>query len=177
MLPEMIDGGRFSLRPFRADDANVVYSYASDEEFSRYLPIPKPYTLPDARDFLAKQAALDRELNPSWAVDIGGVACGGVNIRFFAEHQIGEIGYAVARRWWGQGFASEAARLVIGAAFSSYAGLRRVRAKADARNVASVRVMEKLGMRREGLLRSDRLCRGEFTDEVVYGILRSEWRA
>jgi RimJ/RimL family protein N-acetyltransferase len=177
MLPGTIDGGRLSLRPFRADDAEAVFSYASDEQFLRYLPIATPYTQADTRDFLAKQAALDRELNPSWALDIGGVACGGINIRFFAEHRVAEIGYGVARRLWGQGLATAAARLVIAAAFGCYAGLSRVRAKADARNVASVRVMEKLGMRREGLMRSDRLCRGELTDEVVYGLLRSEWRA
>ena len=50
-----------------------------------------------------------------------------------------------------------------------------MRARADARNARSIRVMEKLGMKREGLLRNDRLCRGELIDEVVYGLLRSEW--
>lgn len=176
MLPEVIEGGRLRLRPFRAADADAVYAYASDEQFLRYLPIPMPYTLASARDFLARQAALDRELNPSWAVEVSGVACGGVNIRFFAEHRVAEIGYAIARRLWGQGLATAAARLVIAATFESYADLSRVRAKVDPRNVASVRVMEKLGMKREGLLRSDRLCRGELTDELTYGLLRSEWR-
>jgi RimJ/RimL family protein N-acetyltransferase len=176
MLPEKIDGGRFWLRPFGAEDAAAVYSYASEDEFLRYLPIATPYALESARDFLAKQGALDRRINPSWAIDIGGVACGGVNIRFFAENRVGEIGYGVARRLWGQGLATEAARLVIGLSFERFSELIRVRAKADARNIASIRVMEKLGMRREGLLRLDRLHRGELTDEVIYGVLRSEWR-
>ncbi len=176
MLPETIDGGRFALRPFRIEDAEIVYSYASEAEFLRYLPIPLPYTLASARDFIAKQRALDRRVHASWALEINGGACGGVNIRFFAAHRIAEIGYAVARRFWGQGLATEASRLVIGAAFGLFQELSRVRAKADARNVASIRVMEKVGMRREGLLRSDREYRGELTDEVVYGILRSEWR-
>src|SRR5713226_1228848 len=131
MLPETIDAGRFSLRPFRTEDAEAVYSYAREDEFLHYLPIPLPYTLVSARDFIAKQGALDRLVNPSWALDINGVACGGVNIRFFAAHRVAEIGYAVARRRWGQGLASEAARLVISVAFERLPELTRVRAKAD----------------------------------------------
>jgi RimJ/RimL family protein N-acetyltransferase len=63
------------------------------------------------------------------------------------------------------------------AAFAVYASLHRLRAMADARNIGSLRVMEKLGMVREGVLRQNRLVRGEFIDEVWYGVLRTEWEA
>jgi RimJ/RimL family protein N-acetyltransferase len=66
---------------------------------------------------------------------------------------------------------------VLAAAFAAHGGLMRVGASADARNVASTRVMEKLGMKREGLLRCNRFERGEPVDEVFYGLLRSEWEA
>jgi RimJ/RimL family protein N-acetyltransferase/ribosomal protein S18 acetylase RimI-like enzyme len=176
MLPETLAGGRFTLRPFRALDAEDVFAYASDDEFLRYLPIPKPYTRESATQFLARQAARDPGQRVDWAIDVAGRACGGVNIRFVVERRVGEIGYAVARSCWGQGLATDASRLVVGSAFRTYPELFRVRATADARNAASIRVMEKLGMRREGLLRSERPCRGELTDQVVYGVLRSEWR-
>jgi RimJ/RimL family protein N-acetyltransferase len=176
VLPEVIDAGRFRLRPFRADDAETVYAYANDDDYLRYLPIALPFTRESAGAFLRKQAELDRQLNPSWAIELDGSACGGLNIRFFAEHRLAEMGYAVARSCWGRDIATEAARRVVGAAFVAYPELARVRATADARNLASLRVMEKLGMRREGLLRKSRICRDELTDEVVCGLLRSEWR-
>ena len=176
MLPEIIEGEGFRLRPFRLTDLDAVFAYAVDEEFLRYLPIPMPYSCSDAADFLEKQVLLDRAINPSWAIETDGAPCGGLNIRFFADHRVSEIGYAVARRLWGHGIATAASRIVIAAAFETYPQLERVRARADARNAASTRVMEKLGMKREALLRSDRFFRGELRDEVVYGLLRSEWR-
>lgn len=175
MLQEIIDAERFRLRPFRLDDVEAVLAYACDEQFLRYLPIAMPYQRSDAEAFLARQVLLDRNLNPSWAIEAHGLACGGLNIRFFAEHRVAEIGYAVARQHWGKGLATEAARAVIAAAFETYGQLTRVRATADPRNAASIRVMEKLGMKREGVLRGNRLCRGELTDEAVYGVLRAEW--
>ena len=65
----------------------------------------------------------------------------------------------------------------MAAAFAAYASLNRLRAMADARNLGSLRVMEKLGMVREGVLRQNRLVRGEFIDEVWCGVLRTEWEA
>ena len=176
MLPEIIDGDSFRLRPFRMTDVEAVFAYASDEEYLRHLPIEMPYVRSTAEDFLAKQILLDREINPSWAIEIDGTPCGGLNIRFFADHRVAEIGYAIARRLWGQGIVTAASRIVIAAAFEAYPCLERVRARADAHNLGSIRVMEKLGLKREGLLRSEGLCRGELRDEVVYGLLRSEWR-
>ena len=175
MLPEIIDVAGFRLRPFRLTDAAAVFDYANDEEFLRYLPIPVPYARSDAETFLANQLLLDREINPSWAIEVDGAPRGGLNIRFFADHRVSEIGYGVSRSVWGRGIATAASRAVIASAFETYPGLERVRARADARNAGSIRVMEKLGMIREAMPRSDRLCRGELRDEVVYGLLRSEW--
>jgi ribosomal-protein-alanine N-acetyltransferase len=91
------------------------------------------------------------------------------------ETGIAEMGYSVSRAFWGRGFATEAARAVIEAAFQSDSVLHRVRASADARNGASLRVLEKAGMTREGTLRSDNVLRGVPYDEVWFGVLRSEW--
>jgi ribosomal-protein-alanine N-acetyltransferase len=176
MLAEVVDGAGFRLRPFRMDDLEAVFAYASGEEYLRYLPVPVPYTRESAREFLAKQEALDRETNASWAIEIDGQASGGLNIRFFGGHSHGEIGYAVAPRLWGRGIATAAARHVVGAAFHEYRQLKRVRATADLRNRASIRVMEKLGMTLEDVLYRHRQCRDELTDEVVYGVARREWR-
>lgn len=68
-------------------------------------------------------------------------------------------------------------RAVIHQAFTVFAGLHKVRALADARNIGAERVMEKLSTKREGVLRQNRYSHGEFVDEVWYGVLRNEWMA
>ena len=100
---------------------------------------------------------------------------GGLNVRMRSEHRLGEMGYSIARQHWGQGFCTEAARAVLDAAFESCPGLNRVRAMADDENAASQRVMEKLGMTKEGVLRQNRVERDEVIDEAWWGVLRSEW--
>jgi RimJ/RimL family protein N-acetyltransferase len=80
------------------------------------------------------------------------------------------LGYNLSRAHWGHGFATEAAAAVIKAAFQSF-GLRKVIAHADARNTASIRVMEKLGMQQEAHLRRQRLFRDEYIDEVWFAAL------
>jgi ribosomal-protein-alanine N-acetyltransferase len=169
---------RIILRAFRAGDVDDVFEYARDPEWARYATaVPESYTRSDAEQFVASQASPDWTLHPSWAIEVEGRAVGGVNFRFRHEQRIAGLGYGVARRLWGRGLAVEAARAAIDAAFRACPRLERVRAKADARNAPSIRVMEKLGMRREGLLRRDRLSRGELVDEVVYGLLRHEWKS
>ena len=84
------------------------------------------------------------------------------------------MGYSLARPLWGRGLVTEAARAVVAYGFAEL-GLARIQAFADIRNVGSWRVMEKLGMQREGVLRSHRVVHDERTDDVVYAILREEW--
>ena len=177
MLPDIFETARLRLRPFRLQDVDDVLVYATDPEWARYLPVPQPYTRADAEQFIAGQVLLDREVHPAWAIAHAGGVIGGINLRFHFDHHVGEMGYSIARSYWGQGLATEAARAIMEAAFATYAPLNRIRAMADARNIASLRVMEKLGMVREGVLRQNRLVRGEFIDEVWCGVLRTEWEA
>ena len=90
-------------------------------------------------------------------------------------HEMAELGYDLARVHWGRGLIPEAAHAVAGWAFMEY-GLAKIYATADLRNRRSTRVMEKLGMTREGVLRSHRRGRGERVDEVYYGLLCEEWQ-
>jgi ribosomal-protein-alanine N-acetyltransferase len=177
VVADVIRTARTILRPVRASDVDDILEYAADPEWRRYLiSLPAAsYTRADAEHFVAGQALLDRDVHPSWALEFQGHVVGGLSVRFFHDHRVGELGYGLARRLWGQGLAVEAARAIIGACFSTYPQLARFRATTDARNVQSLRVMEKLGMTREALLRNDRFFRGELVDEVVCGLLRSEW--
>lgn len=176
-LPEVIDTPRLQLRSWRLGDVDDVLAYAQDPEWSRFLrTLPSPYLRADAERFVARQLLLDRRVHPAWAIVLDGHGVGGINLRFSFEHRLAELGYSIARHLWNRGYVTEAARAVIDAAFGAHEGLERVRAMADARNAGSQRVMEKVGMTREGVLRRNRVERGEAIDEAWYGVLREEWQ-
>ncbi len=113
---------------------------------------------------------------PNWAVILNGKVVGVVSLTFEQSHRIAVIGYGVHGAVRGQGLSGEASKAVVDAAFSSYPGLQKIRAHTNAKNVASMRVLEKLDFLREGILRSNQYDKGEFIDEAIYGLLRSEWR-
>jgi RimJ/RimL family protein N-acetyltransferase len=176
-LPDVIKTARLVLRPFAFDDVHDVLAYAVDPEWSRYLPVPRPYTEADAYRFIAAQVLLDHHEHPVWAIEHTGIGIGGINLRYSEGARIAEVGFSIARNYWGQGLATEATSAVVDAAFAADPRLVRVRAMADARNVASIRVVEKCGFAREGTLRSNRFIHDEPIDEVWCGLLRSEWAA
>lgn len=175
-LPEVIETPRLTLRPWRLNDVDDVLAYAQDDEWSRFLrALPRPYHRVHAEQFLARQVLLDRAKHPSWAVSFDSTVIGGLNLRISPDHLLAEVGYSIARAHWGKGFCTEAARAVIDAAFVGLPELNRIKAMADVANTASQRVMEKVGMTKEGVLRQNRVERGHPIDEAWWGVLRSEW--
>ncbi len=174
-VAETIETPRLNLRPHTDGDADDIYAYASDPEWGKFLPVPEPYLQEHAVEHVEKILSRDREQHPTRAVCIGPQVVGDVNMRFFADHRIAEIGYGLSRSYWGRGIMVEAVNAIISSAFDCYTQLVRVRARANAENLGSRRVMEKLGMSLEGQLRQDSFECGELHDEVVYGLLRNEW--
>jgi [ribosomal protein S5]-alanine N-acetyltransferase len=169
--PTELRTSRLLLRPFRREDADAVFSMYRDDEVAYYM-LPGPITRDDVEQSLANPKPwADR---PHFAVVFEGQVVGDVVLEIGSRDAVANLGYAVARQHWGKGFATEAARAVVDYGFRTF-GLAKIYARADPRNVASVRVMEKLGMRREALLRSHVLRRGERCDRVYYGLLREEW--
>ena len=171
-LPELRTE-RLLLRPYRLDDVEDVLAYATDPKWSRYLEVPSPYTRRDAEEFVAKSLLADPRTNPTWAIVYEDHAVGNIDLRV-RSHGVAEMGYSIARPLWGQSLVAEAASAVVAHGFEQLV-LARVQAFADIRNKGSWRVMEKLGMKREGLLRSNRLIHDERTDGVIYAILAEEW--
>ena len=176
LLPETIATPRLTLRPFRFEDVDEVLAYAGDEEWSKYLiSVPHPYQRLDAVQFVARQVLFDRAVAPSWAVVIDGALVGSIHLRFKFDYLVAEMGWSLHRRLWGQGVVTEAVSAVIESAFRTHPRLTRIGATADTRNVASLRVMEKIGLQREGVLRNSRLSREGLVNEAIYGLLRSDW--
>jgi RimJ/RimL family protein N-acetyltransferase len=95
--------------------------------------------------------------------------------RWNPDFRSAALGYCFAEAAWGQGYATEAAGAVLHWAFATL-DLNRVQAETDTRNVASARVLEKLGFVREGTLREDCVVNGDVSDSWVYGLLRRDWQ-
>ena len=87
-----------------------------------------------------------------------------------------EVGYVLNRRYWGQGYMAEAVRAIVDFGFREL-GMNRIQARCDVPNIGSARVMEKVGMTFEGVLRQQLFEKGTFHDIKIYSILRSEWEA
>ena len=165
---------RLLLRPFSFSDTNDVLAYASDPEWSRFLPVPDPYTLKDAEEFIARCILRDPDDNLRFAIEFDGSVIGGIDLRIERPIAVGSLHYSLSRNHWNKGLTTEAAQAVIDRGFTE-SGLEKIYSWADVENVGSWRVMEKIGMIREGTLRSQGVNRGVRQDYHYYGILRSEW--
>ena len=176
-IPELTTP-RLLLRPFVPADVDDIFEYAKDPEWGEFLldSVPQPYTRRSAEEFIASRMTAPRtEL--SWAIVLRGTGIGGIVLRVDSKHETGEIDYALAKSHWGQGLMPEAAAAVVDWAFRER-GLARISSQANVRNRRSWRVMEKIGMRREGVSRSrrkDPRPGHPRIDMAFYGLLREEW--
>lgn len=168
---------RLILRPLRMADARDIFAYASDPQVARFVLWEPHQSLSDTRGYIRYVRGLYfRGLPSSWAVTLreSGRVIGTVGFMFYSEaNNSAEIGYSFARGEWNKGYATEALQAVISSVFSSLP-LNRLEAQHDIRNPASGRVMEKCGMRREGILRQRILNKGEYADVALYSLLRSD---
>ncbi|MEL6341766.1 MAG: GNAT family N-acetyltransferase [Myxococcota bacterium] len=160
---------RLTLRPFRNDDVDDALSYRNDPEFARFLPhIPQPFTRQDAEAFVVTNISEPWTQSPTFAVVRTGVLIGTISFEVDANAAAAMLGYAIGRRWWGQGLTTEAAKAAMAWAIGAFS-LHRVWASTDIRHRRSQRVLEKLGMtptHARTLSRTDR--NGVPIDEIVY---------
>lgn len=177
-VPVELRTERLLLRPFSLSDVGDVFEYASDPEWVRYLVnIPHPFTMRDAEEFVTRFSNLTSwDTLPMFAIVLDAKVIGEIYLNALdLQHERAELGYSLSRRHWGKGLTPEAARAVINWAFRAF-NLNRIYSTCDPRNEHSWRVLEKLGMVREGLLRSHLKWHGEFRDVLYYGVLRHEWK-
>lgn len=174
----MIATERLVLRRFRASDAETLAAYRSSPQVARYQSWDAPVSMAAAREFVAAMAAGHPD-EPGWfqyalerAEDKAHI--GDVAVHLQENRMQAEIGYTLAPAYQGQGFAGEAVRALLDHLFK-VRGLHKVSAECDARNVASARLLERIGFTREGLLRAHTWIKGEWTDDAHYGLLAEEW--
>ena len=173
---------RLLLRPFGAGDLEAVYAIYSRPDVARYL-YDEALTEDQARTALEKKIAMDAiraegdGLRLAVLLKATDELIGDLSM-FWHEggHRQGEIGFVFHPAHQGHGYATEAAQVVLRLAFEDLK-LHRVIGRTEARNIASTRVMEKLGMRREAHLIENEWVKDEWQSELVYAILDREWRA
>jgi RimJ/RimL family protein N-acetyltransferase len=175
-----IDTARLTLRRFRPSDADAILALYGNPDVVRYL-----YSTPLQPEGLSQ--ALDRRLRAPFLEGEGDILELAAELRSTGEfvgamtffhrstaHARGEIGYTIAPHFTGRGFAREGATALLRIGFSLL-GLHRIEAQCDARNLASARVMQAIGMRQEAHLRQNEFVKGEWTDELVFAMLADEW--
>jgi RimJ/RimL family protein N-acetyltransferase len=167
-----LDCGVARLRAWRPDDLESLVANASHADVSRGLRdrFPYPYTGADGRAWLAR--AVD-ESERAWAIDLDGLAVGGVSLHPGSDvhRHSAELGYWLGRRYWGRGIMTAAIARFAPVAMAEFA-LYRLFATVYANNPASMRVLEKAGFEREGVQKSAIVKRGELLDLFVYARVR-----
>jgi RimJ/RimL family protein N-acetyltransferase len=173
-----ITTARLLLRPFQPADLDDLYAIQSREDVTRYL-YWGARTRVEAAGQLERRLAMDRLTGEGdilvLAVVLDGTVIGDVNLNWRSvEHQQGEFGFVFHPDHHGRGYAGEAAVEMLRLGFDDLK-LHRIIGRADGRNTASARLMEKLGLRKEAYFVQNEVVKGEWTDEVVYAMLASEW--
>ena len=177
-----IETARLRLRAFVADDLNALLVFHGDAESVRYVPY-EPRDRAALEPVLARKitgttlAGQDDRLELAAVRRDTGELIGDVLLALRApEHGTLEVGYIFSPAHTGQGFATEAVRALLDLAFGEL-GARRVIARVDPRNVGSMAVLRRVGLRQEALLIENEYFKGELGDEADFAILAREWHA
>ncbi len=178
LLPT-IRAGRVLLRSLDERDLDALFEVFSDPQVMRYWSSGPLADRAAAETLLAdiRAKAARRELY-QWGVagvddDVVVGTC--TLLQVDTGNGRAEVGYALAHAQWGRGLMTEALGALIGHAFGEL-GLRRLEADVDPRNAASIRLLERLGFRHEGLLRERWRVAGELQDTALYGLLARDFR-
>ena len=174
----IIESERLILRQLTPEDAADFFACQSDPDVFRYASRCEETSLESAREMLNNLFKRHQEQTMlSWAIVLK------ENQRFIGRFQMEEwsdenfratVGYLLGKQYWGNGYATEALRAVIAYLFEQTT-VNRIDTFAWAENIASTRVMEKAGMRLEGLARQRRFAKGAFRDVKFYAILRKDF--
>jgi len=172
-LPKL-ETERLVLRKLEYSDKGSIFEYASNPEVSKYLPWATHESEIDTLDFLnITYESYNNDKPASWGVVLkqNNKLIGTAGFAFLDKTNLrAEFGYAISKEYWNQGIATEAGRAIIEFGFNEMK-LNRMEAFCSVDNDASARVLEKLGLTLEGVLRKYILVKGEFVDHNIYSII------
>jgi RimJ/RimL family protein N-acetyltransferase len=173
----LIHAERVSLREIKNSDLEGLYNVFSDPEVMLYWSTPPLPNRSAAQDLLNEIHEGYKRRFMKWAITLRSDdtlmgTCTLYNLDI--THRRGEIGYALGRAHWRQGYVHEALQALLRYCFEEL-NLHRIEADVDPRNLASINVLERLGFQREGYLRERWQVGGQIQDALFYGLLRREW--
>ena len=171
-----IPGDGVQLRSLTTADVRDLHAIFSDADVIRFMSISQLTSEASTLNFLTQIHDGFREGTLyQWGIQLEQRIVGTCTLADIDRtNRRAEIGFALAREFWGQGLIRRALPCVIQFAFERL-DLRRIEADADPRNAASIRVLERLGFQREGLLRERYIQLGEVQDAMIFGLLRRDW--
>ncbi len=174
----MITTPRLTLRPLISEDAPHVFEYRSDKEANEFQGWV-PESLAEVKEFIQTKIATEPDQEGTW-FQLAIVETetqklvGDAGIHFQSRDQV-ELGCTLNTAFQGQGYATEAMKSIMGFVFEELQK-HRIMTSIDPRNVASIKLVERLGMRKEAHFVQSYFFKGEWTDDVVYAMLQSEWK-
>ncbi len=176
----VIKTSRLELSPLAQGDESRLFEIHSDPEFMRYWSSPPWTSLAQATALIQRDQA---ELAAGIQLRLGvrltkealliGTCC---LFKFQLQCRRAEVGYGIARESWRNGYMAEALSALIDFGFAEL-NLNRIEADIDPRNVASAKILEKLGFLREGFLRQRWIVDGEVSNSALYGLLAEDWHS
>jgi RimJ/RimL family protein N-acetyltransferase len=171
---------RLILRPFTKEDANVFSTYRSDPQVARYQGWNAPFSLEEAEAFIhtmqtTKPGAPGEWFQVAITLKENGQLIGDCAFCVLEEDERqAEMGFTLSRAFQGKGLMTEAVHSLLSYLFD-HLNLHRVRAVCDVENTASSRLLERIGMRKEGTFIENIWFKGHWGSEHTYAMLHREW--
>jgi RimJ/RimL family protein N-acetyltransferase len=175
----LIQSDRLILRPIKAEDAEAIFGYRSNaiiNQFQGWIPA----TIDDVHDFIRNKVSVVINQPDTWFQLVivkkdNGELIGDIGIHFPESESLQvEIGFTLNCEQHGKGFATEALTRILNFLFRKL-NKHRVIASIDPRNEKSIKVVERLGMRKEAHFRKSLWINNEWVDDLIYAILKEEW--
>lgn len=172
---------RLTLRRLQDSDAEGLFSYRSEPSVAQWLTM-EPQRVEDVLADIKQKADLEPNMPGTW-FQVGiflresNTLVGDCGLHFLAEREHeAELGISLAPDARGNGYATEALRAVIEVLFFTF-GKRRLIASIDPSNQSSIRLFQRLGMRQEAHFRESLWFKGEWVDDLIFAMLRKEWKS
>lgn len=168
---------RLLLRPLQSADAEALAGYRSDPDVARYQSWLTPYTVQDALSLIDDLGSADPSA-PGWfqygiVLLENDALIGDLGVNLADNRRQAEIGFTLAAEQQGKGYGTEAVGRMLDHLFDDR-GLHKVSAECDARNPASAALLERVGFQQEGRLREHTYVKGEWTTDLLFGLLAGD---
>ena len=165
------------IRKWELSDAKDLAAALSNKKVQDNLRdgLPYPYTEQDGKEFISAMLSADESETFAFAITVDNMVIGSIGIfrQGNIHRQIAELGYYIAEEYWGKGIMTEAVKQICEYVFAN-SDIIRIYAEPFAYNIASCRVLEKVGFQYEGTLRSNAVKNGRVIDMEMYSLLKAE---